>query len=320
MGLIPGKCPNCGASLKINESAKGELLCPFCGSTYLVENAVNIVNNEIVNNNVFNGANVVINQKYKDSYIKQYLENARRAFEKDDWEEVEKYYNMVEQFEPHNMEAVYFSAYGKAMLSLYETEYGKREQKIHVLLKSISVINDYYEETDPNERLLLIEKISNSIIRILNTNALYNPNVSYGLGSLTWYRSLMSSIPKAFLIELQQISELHDDQYIKDLTTYYDGIVNPKNNNGCYIATCVYGSYDCPEVWTLRRFRDNTLAKTWYGRAFIHIYYAISPTLVGLFGETKWFKSIWQGRLDKMVASLQKKGVESTPYKDKKWR
>lgn len=25
---------------------------------------------------------------------------------------------------------------------------------------------------------------------------------------------------------------------------------------GCYVATCVYGSYDCPEVWTLRRFRD----------------------------------------------------------------
>ena len=48
--------------------------------------------------------------------------------------------------------------------------------------------------------------------------------------------------------------------------------------NGCYIATAVYGSYDCPEVWTLRRYRDNELAKTWYGRAFIHSCYAISPT------------------------------------------
>ena len=25
---------------------------------------------------------------------------------------------------------------------------------------------------------------------------------------------------------------------------------------GCYIATCVYGSYDCPQVWILRRYRD----------------------------------------------------------------
>ena len=42
---------------------------------------------------------------------------------------------------------------------------------------------------------------------------------------------------------------------------------------GCYVATCVYGSYDCPQVWTLRRFRDDTLGSTWYGRTFIRVYY-----------------------------------------------
>ena len=88
---------------------------------------------------------------------------------------------------------------------------------------------------------------------------------------------------------------------------------------GCYIATAVYGSYDCPEVWTLRRYRDETLAKTWYGRAFIHTYYAISPTLVKWFGETEWFKNMWRGKLDSMVEKLQENGVESTPYEDKKW-
>ena len=41
--------------------------------------------------------------------------------------------------------------------------------------------------------------------------------------------------------------------------------------SACYVATAVYGSYDCPEVWTLRRFRDNTLEETWYGRAFIRL-------------------------------------------------
>ena len=88
---------------------------------------------------------------------------------------------------------------------------------------------------------------------------------------------------------------------------------------GCYVATCVYGSYDCPQVWTLRRYRDYTLAQTWYGRVFIHIYYAISSILVKCFGKTKLFKKIWKGKLDRMVAKLQKNGVESTPYEDKKW-
>ena len=91
------------------------------------------------------------------------------------------------------------------------------------------------------------------------------------------------------------------------------------SNGGCYVATCVYGSYDCPQVWTLRRFRDNKLAATWYGRVFIRTYYAISPTLVKYFGHTRWFKKLWKDKLDKMVYKLQEKGFESTYYEDKKW-
>ena len=92
-----------------------------------------------------------------------------------------------------------------------------------------------------------------------------------------------------------------------------------QKKSGCYVATCVYGSYDCPEVWTLRRYRDNTLGATWYGRLFIRAYYAISPTLVKWFGETKWFKKLWRGKLDRMVKKLQAQGVESTKYTDKNW-
>lgn len=86
--------------------------------------------------------------------------------------------------------------------------------------------------------------------------------------------------------------------------------------NGCYVATAVYGSYDCPQVWTLRRYRDYTLAQTWYGRAFIRMYYAVSPTIVNFFGNTVWFNKIWRKNLDKKVKKLQKRGFESTPYKD----
>lgn len=92
-----------------------------------------------------------------------------------------------------------------------------------------------------------------------------------------------------------------------------------KKKQGCYVATCVYGSYDCPQVWTLRRYRDYTLAKTWYGRLFIKVYYAISPSLVRIFGNTKWFKNMLKPRLDRMVKKLQNKGFESTPYNDKKY-
>ncbi len=94
---------------------------------------------------------------------------------------------------------------------------------------------------------------------------------------------------------------------------------NSSGGSGCYIATAVYGSYDCPEVWTLRRYRDFTLMETWYGRAFVHTYYTISPTLVKWFGKTAWFKNLLKPRLDHIVNRLNAEGVMNTPYKDKVW-
>lgn len=91
------------------------------------------------------------------------------------------------------------------------------------------------------------------------------------------------------------------------------------SSGGCYVATSVYGSYDCPQVWTLRRFRDNSLANVWYGRLFIKIYYFVSPTIVKWFGDTRWFNNICKSKLDKIVCNLKANGVEDTPYKDKKW-
>ena len=88
------------------------------------------------------------------------------------------------------------------------------------------------------------------------------------------------------------------------------------NNHGCYIATSVYGSYDCPPVWTLRRYRDYRLAKTKSGRAFIRIYYATSPTIVKWFGNNRLFQSFFRKRLDRFVLKLNHKGFKNTPYKD----
>lgn len=118
---------------------------------------------------------------------------------------------------------------------------------------------------------------------------------------------------------INMIMECHNK--IKEIDPSYVIPERPNpTSNGCYVATAVYGSYDCPQVWTLRRYRDNDLAATWYGRAFIHTYYAISPTLIKWFGHTEWFMKMWRGKLDRMVKNLQDKGYESTPYEDRDWR
>lgn len=60
----------------------------------------------------------------------------------------------------------------------------------------------------------------------------------------------------------------YNEKISKYNPSYQAPETNMGNMGGCYVATAVYGSYDCPQVWTLRRFRDYTLAETWYGRAF----------------------------------------------------
>lgn len=105
---------------------------------------------------------------------------------------------------------------------------------------------------------------------------------------------------------------------IKEIDSSYEIPQRPGSQSGsCYVATCVYGSYDCPQVWTLRRYRDNKLAITWYGRVLINTYYAISPSFVKCFGHTDWFKNMWRRKLDSMVKNLCEEGVEDTPYYDK---
>jgi len=89
-----------------------------------------------------------------------------------------------------------------------------------------------------------------------------------------------------------------------------------KLENGCYIATCVYGSYDCSEVWTLRRYRDSKLSTSWFGRQFIRIYYRVSPKIVKLFGNKKSFNNFCKPVLNKFVRILQNSGIDNSPYSD----
>lgn len=126
-----------------------------------------------------------------------------------------------------------------------------------------------------------------------------------------------------YQFQAEALKELIDEQIAQEakemresMEAEQKGSKQNKNKKGCYVATCVYGSYDCPQVWTLRRYRDNFLARNPIGRTFIKTYYAISPTAVKLFGDYRWFRSILKKPLDRWVSELNNNGVENTPYND----
>src|SRR5262245_5304232 len=60
--------------------------------------------------------------------------------------------------------------------------------------------------------------------------------------------------------------------------------------DGCFIATAVYGSPSAPEVFTFRRFRDRVLLPSKSGRAFVRIYYIVSPSLAALIAERQFLR------------------------------
>ena len=73
---------------------------------------------------------------------------------------------------------------------------------------------------------------------------------------------------------------------------------------GCYIATAVYGSYDCPQVWTLRRFRDDTLRATSLGRWFIRTYCRLSPPVARRLKHARRLNALVRALLDRVVERL----------------
>ncbi len=405
-------CEMCGGVDLIKQD--GVFVCQNCGMKYSLEEAKKMMIEGTVD---VQGTVKVDNS----AFVERYLQNARRAKQKEDWPETEKYYNMVEQNDPTNIEAIFYSTFARVKQALLEPETrDKRQSVFNILEKSVSVIDDNYDKTNEAHQKILseiYEDIKNlykgTIVPTTHLQEYVTRN-GYGVivdrnqilenDSLLTTYSMINNVLKAYMDSLANIIIEHSceaakkvfvgnlldlpfdspifekvlghiDGYLTpsdscakiaaqvnigeqssliDINLQIDGLAkkicpfyvrdgrlwqeardkvfdelrktNPGNNalkptssGGCYVATCVYGSYDCPQVWTLRRYRDDTLGSTWYGRAFIRTYYAISPTLVKWFGKTKWFKKMWKGKLDRMVKKLQNKGVEDTPYEDKEW-
>ena len=101
-----------------------------------------------------------------------------------------------------------------------------------------------------------------------------------------------------------QVKEMQQNQ-ISTTDENRLSVPTEKKQEGCYIATAVYGSYDAPEVRVLRKFRDSKLLPYLPGRIFVKIYYAISPTIIKYFENNILFVSRCRKSLNKLIKFLQ---------------
>ncbi len=178
--------------------------------------------------------------------------------------------------------------------------------------KQIEVAKELYNEYDDTLQDYMLEVICANLCQAYLDGKIVEPD----------YQEAYKYAKELYKINPEENSDIYNSflngEVQKDFNRMHGGSAEQSNSgqSGCYIATAVYGSYDCPEVWTLRRFRDNTLAANVFGKMFIKSYYAVSPTLVKFWGNQKWFNIFWKGILDKFVNKLNNQGVENTYYRD----
>ncbi|MCW3805674.1 CFI-box-CTERM domain-containing protein [Plebeiibacterium marinum] len=87
--------------------------------------------------------------------------------------------------------------------------------------------------------------------------------------------------------------------------SYSSGSSSSGSSGGCYIATMAYGSYDHPQVIILRKFRDEILSHSIFGKAFIRFYYATSPSLVKALQNQKKINHYIRNILDRLIKHIQ---------------
>lgn len=341
MPLVEAKCTNCGANLKV-DNTKDAAICEFCGTPFVVEKAINNYNvsnnisNSIVNIYGGNSADFIIRagklEKYIGASSDVIIPNSVTIIGNESFAGCT---GLTSVIIPNSVVEIGDHAFSNC-------------KKIKSITFPESVVKIGKFSFENCESLLEI-KLNNKLkeipcyaFRNTGINELIIPrNIkSIDIGAFACCKNLERIVFPTDLIKLcnhtdgsgvgpfyccYNLSEIENgDRYDSKFWAYskvkitsdYQQPVQTSSNNGCYIATSVYGSYDCPQVWILRRFRDYYLAKTWYGKVFIKAYYSISPTLVKLFGNTKLFKSFWKKNLDRFILNLELDGYENTPYND----
>lgn len=342
------QCEMCGSQDLVKDG--GVFVCQSCGTKYTVEEAKKMMVEGTVD--VKGTVKVDTSDELKNLY-----EIARRAKDANNSANAAKYYDMILVKDPSSWEANYYVVYFKAMgckiaeiwsaatslVNCQESVIGlikekvsdKDQQKValnEILTRNMSISSmlfsaaqSHYESIDSSIQLNYLQEYCNNVssaTQIMYTFGDEVDSVFNGEFSDISIQSWKSGISK----HKQYVKYLQDkdgninliNKYGDKIRKYDSSFTNPNvDTSACYVATAVYGSYDCPEVWTLRRFRDYSLDETWYGRLFIKVYYATSPTFVEHFGNVNAFKVLGRKILDKLVSKLNNNGYDNTPYKDK---
>jgi DNA-directed RNA polymerase subunit RPC12/RpoP len=98
----------------------------------------------------------------------------------------------------------------------------------------------------------------------------------------------------------EEVATEYVEKFIVD-----NNLTDKVKRKGCFIATACYGDYDAPEVLILRKYRDEKLAVTSFGRLFIETYYLVSPFFARTIEKSEFLKRVVRNYfLQKLIKSI----------------
>jgi len=340
-------CEMCGNNDIVKED--GLYVCRYCGTKYSVEEARKLLIEVKVD---LSGSKVKVDESEK---LDNLFVLARRAFETKDYDNAAKYYEMILFNDAYSWEAAFYFAYSRAVdfnfadlipeteplrncippvLGLICENLSGTNAKKAALCEVVSRCTEFSDEVvDVTLGHYLSNNSNPSLFRQMYLNCDAAAHMMYQMGDElerlfasefdlavmavpAWKKGIM--LQKKYYKHVAKKDELRDEigQYSDKIRAYEPEYGVSKSNKRCYVATAVYGSYDCPQVWTLRRYRDTVLESSLAGRIFIRVYYALSPLAVKLLSKREKAVGLIRRWLDRFVASLNEKGFKNSPYSD----
>lgn len=92
----------------------------------------------------------------------------------------------------------------------------------------------------------------------------------------------------------------------QDLSKFRDKMEKEERSKACFIATAAYGTPFAKEIDVLRDWRDKSLKTNFLGKAFVNIYYTLSPPIARFIARRKGLRKIVRLVLKPVVGFLRK--------------
>ena len=189
-------CEMCGSNDIVKKD--GLYVCQFCGTKYSVEDAKKMMIDGTVNVQ----GTVKID---KSETVQKNLMNARRTYADEDYEEAEKYYGIVMEELPDNLEAMFF--YTCCQLKATRN-IGIFKKKANTLTNTIRYIGEQYHNSDDEKELL--KKMFREICGIKEDK--YNYQLS----------DVIKKLRKTFFEVCKEISKKYDEEFLKKIVSKFE--------------------------------------------------------------------------------------------------